>query len=428
MLSRRALIASTAALAAGCGLPESSSVPPGRAKRVELSWASGWFSANLREFGAERDIEVAQKRIAVALEEDRENPNGPVRARYTLTPHYLRMQDVEPRPQSREEQVAWYGGLQVDLLTVNTALAPMLAQRGVILPLDRFIAADDPHSTDTFYPYTLDAFRTEGGLLALPVDAAPQMIHFNPLFFEARDVSPLDNNWTWRDLVEIAEKLTRRDDSGEVKRWGLITQHLGYWWALWQNEADVADPHTKQCRLQEKAAAEALQFCSDLMHVHRVSPLATSRNVGLMLRGLFPFWTPLFFSSYRGTRSSEYRWAALPRGKVRSVPVSVDTGIAIHARSQNPELAYTALKGLVGTMQEFVTVPAQKEAIARLGDFRKTLLPAEVEAFQKSMEFGRALPQDRSLWRAMNAIEEELVNGEVSSAVNAACSVLRASG
>ena len=75
-------------------------------------------------------------------------------------------------------------------------------------------------------------------------------------------------------------------------------------------------------------------------------------------------------------------------------------------------------------MQQFVTVPAQKEAVARLGDFRKVLLPGEVEAFQQSMEFGRALPQDRSLWRAMYAIEEELVHGEVSSAVNAACSMI----
>ncbi len=428
MLSRRALMAGTAALAAGCGFLESPIVAPGLRKRIELSWASRWFSAHYREIGELRDLEVTHQRIVAALEEDKENPNGPVRARYTLMPHFIRMQDVEPRPQCREEQVAWYGGLQVDLLTVNSVLAPLLAQRGVILPLDRFIAADDPHSSEAFYPYVLDVFRSEGGLLALPVDAAPQMIHFNPLFFEARDVSPLDNNWTWRDLVEIAEKLTRRDENGEVKRWGLMTQHLGYWWALWQNEADVADPQTKQCRLQEKAAAEALQFCRDLMHVHRVSPLATSRNVGRLLRELFPFWTPMFFSSYRGTRSSEFRWAALPRGRVHSVPVSVDTGIAIHARSQNPELAYTALKGLVGKMQQFVTVPAQKEAVARLGDFRKTLLPAEVEAFQQSMEFGRALPQDRSLWRAMNVIEEELVHGEVSSAVNAACAILRGSG
>ncbi len=424
MLARRALLASTAVLAAGCSFLDNSFVPPSIPKRVELSWASGWFSAHRRETGEQRDLEVTLQQIVAALAGDKENPNGPARAHYTLTPHFLRIQDVEPRPESREEQVAWYGSLQADLLTVNTHLAPLLAQQGVIVPLDRFIAADDPRVIEVFYPYVLDAFRSEGGLLALPVDAAPQMIHFNPLFFQARDVSPLDNNWTWRDLVEIAEELTRRDENGEVQRWGLMTQHHGYWWALWQNEADLADLNTKQCLLREQAAAEALRFCHDLMHVHRVSPPVTSGGAGRLLRELFPFWPPIFYSSYRGSRSLEFRWAALPRGKVRSVPVSVDTGIAIHARSQNPELAYTALQGLVGTMQQFVTVPAQKEAVARLGDFRKVLLPGEVEAFQQSMEFGRALPQDRTLWHAMNTIEEELVHGDVSSAVNAACAII----
>jgi hypothetical protein len=371
-------------------------------------------------------LEVTQERIVAELEEDEENPNGPVKARYILSPYFLRIQDVEPYPKSTEEKVAWYGSLQVDLLTVKTSLAPALAQQGVIVPLDRFIAADDPHSTEAFYPYALDAFRFESGQLALPVDAAPLMIHFDPLFFQARDVSPLDNNWTWRDLVDIAKKLTRRDENGEVRRWGLMAQQFGYWWALWQNGADVVDPHTGQCLLQDKAATEALQFCYDLMHVHRVSPPATNLEMRRLLRELFPNWPPMFFSSYRGSTNSEYRWAALPRGNMRSVPVSVDTGIAIHARSKNPDLAYTALKGLVGMMQQFVTVPAQKEPVARFGDSRKTLLPAEVEAFQQSMEYGRALPQERSMWHSMLAIEEGLARGDdVVSVVNEACSFLQ---
>ena len=36
---------------------------------------------------------------------------------------------------------------------------------------------------------------------------------------------------------------------------------------------------TRQCRLPEPAAVEALQFVHDLLHKHRVSPLAEMRDL-----------------------------------------------------------------------------------------------------------------------------------------------------
>lgn len=428
MLTRRALIASTAALAAACGPFRNSFALPGQPKRAELTWASRYFGG-FRDQGVGREGTAGlMKRVAAALAADTENPDGPAKWNYTLIPRFMDLQNVQPQPKNTDEVAAWYGSLDIDLLSVNEYLAPTLAERGVIIPLDQFIAGDAPDILEAFYPFVLDAFRSNGKLLALPVDAAPQMVHFDPEYFAAQGVPPVDNSWTWRDLVQSAEKLTQRDDGGEVQRWGVMTQQFGYWWALWQNEADVTDPYTQQCRLQEPAAAEALQFCRDLMHVQRVSPLATSEDVLRLLFRNFESWPPMFYSSYRGTNSTRYRWAALPRGKVRSVPVSADMGIAIHARSPNPELAYTALKGLVGSLQQFVQVPVQKEAVARLRDFRQALPAAEVEAFQQSLEYGRAMPRERSLWDAMNAVEEGLVRGDVAGAVNAACSVLRGGG
>ena len=120
-----------------------------------------------------------------------------------------------------------------------------------------------------------------------------------------------------------------------------------------------------------------------------------------------------------------YRWAALPQGKVRSVPVAGSLGIAIAAGTQNTEQAYTALKGLVDVMQPLTLVPARRDAVARLGDFEKNLLPAEIAAIQQSLEHGRGLPPHPPMWDAMRAIEEGLARGdEVATVVNAACSAL----
>ena len=115
----------------------------------------------------------------------------------------------------------------------------------------------------------------------------------------------------------------------------------------------------------------------------------------------------------------------IPQGKVRSVPVLGEMGIAIMARTENTEAAYTALKGLVNVMQRFVPVPAQKEAVGRLGDYRKVLHPKEIAAIQASMEHGRGIPLDQKMRGAMRAIEEGIVRGDdVVTVVNAACSLV----
>ena len=85
MLTRRALIASTAALAAGCGPFGSSSSLPSLPEPTALTWHTMPF-VHFRRVGQNmqmpRDV---LPQIVAALEEDTENPNSPARGRYTLT-------------------------------------------------------------------------------------------------------------------------------------------------------------------------------------------------------------------------------------------------------------------------------------------------------------------------------------------------------
>ena len=84
MLTRRALVASTAALAAGCGPFRSSPDLPSGPDAAALTWYTFSFSGL---FDRSEVLEGPQERlpkIIAALEEDVENPNGPARGRYTL--------------------------------------------------------------------------------------------------------------------------------------------------------------------------------------------------------------------------------------------------------------------------------------------------------------------------------------------------------
>ena len=426
MLTRRALVASTAALAAGCGAFRSSPDLPSGPDAATLTWYTFSFTGL---FDRSEVLEGPQERlpkIIAALEEDVDNPNGPVRGRYTLSPRLIGFDDYpEPPPKNDDEFAEWIGGIDTDILSISPSMAESLGKRGVILPLDRFIAADDQGLTETFYPYVLDQFRGEGGLFALPLNADPLMLNYNPLYFAAQGMPPPDESWDWDDLVENAVKMTRRDADGTVTRWGLVPHFGGFWWALWQNDAEVIDPVTGRCRLQEPAATEALRFCHDLLHTHRVAPSLGGREMRELFSMPGDTLPAMFYDRSTGLARREYQWAELPRGKVRSVPVSANMGLAIHAGAEQTEAAYTALKGLLQTMQRFVAVPAQIEAVARLGDLRPNLQPEEVSAVQRSMEHGRPLTWSGPAGHAMQHIVDGLARGdEVATVVNDACSAL----
>ena len=431
MLSRRSLLASSAALAAGCSTLESAFSPPGLPKETEIDWAvfSGFISLYDPE-GILNSDEIVLQRGLAALAEDKENPYGPQRGRYNITLRYWKdWPEPDPPPENREGVLEYFAELldafSADLVALPPFLARLLGEEGLVLPLDRFMGAEKSAIEASFFPSVLEPGRGAGGLYALPVGALPQMVTYDAVFFTKRGVRPPDGSWDWDDLVSNAARLTQRDADGEVTRWGVVTHGGiigGIWWTLWQNAAGVLEPETMRCRLQEPDALEALQFFRDMLHTHRVSPAVSRGELYKLWTGVTPHYAMHYTIPAHIPNNLDFPLAELPRGKVHAVPVSADLSIAIAARTGKAEAAYTALRGVVGVMQELVHVPAEREALARLGEFRKRLRPDEVTAIQRSMEHGRAMPQFGVQYAAMGSIMEGLVRGDdVATVVGTAC-------
>ena len=412
MLSRRAILAGTAVLAVGCGPLRSQFSAPMLPQGTELTLISRNFLGLADTRGSLRPRDKFQRAVA-ALAEDSENPHGEKRGKYGLT-----LRHAERNP---EDSAAWLDDSGADLATVWPEEARALGEEGILLPLDQYLATDGSATEQGFYPSVLEQFR-QGALYALPVDARPLVAYYDADYFSLNELPPMDSSWDWDDLVESARKLTRRGTEGRVTRWGLAAHTNQLWWALWQNEAEAVDAQTLQCRLQEPAAIAALQFVRDLLHTHRVSPLAFSMDLNKVSPPpAIVYGVPPIRPNY-----GDYRVAVLPRGKVRAVPVFADMGIAIAAQTEKPEAAYTALKGIVGALQPHVVVPAQREAVARLSELRVDLEPEEVEALEMTMDYGRAMPRNVPAIRAMRPVIEGLVRGEdVATVVNEACSIVR---
>ena len=432
MLSRRTLIGSSAILAAGCGGLDIPFPVLGAPKITPLTWVSHIITG-LGPGHLVASPEEKLRRIERILAEDSDSAFGPTRGRYSLTLQYFERYAGPYSDRHAEEYLkpehlaAWLEEVNADLVSLWPEEARSLGQQGILLPLDQF--GEGSGLSGEFYSSVLDPYRANGTLYALPVGAKPLMLYFDADYFAGIGVVPPDNSWDWDVLVKSALQLTQREEDGTVSRWGLAAHnHSSVWWALWQNAAEVADALTSQCRLTEPAAIEALTFVRGLIHTHQVSPAALSLDLFQLIyepAGSPPAMVYSASALGRNSRHVSYRAAELPRGKVRSIPVGADSGIAIVQRTAKPEVAYTALRGLLQTMQSHVDIPASRKAVARLGQNRSSLQPEEVTATQNSMEYGRAWPREVAQGRTMGSIVKALVRGDdVVSVTNQACSVL----
>lgn len=447
MLTRRSLLAGSAALAAGCSAPDLPSVPQETELNVAAYTRYAHLVAPLVVGTSFEPSEKKYERAAAALAEDADNPLGPARGGYRLALRFV--EDFNPSqnrtaprnadataqdsaeedvsPYDEEQALADFVGvldsLDADLVTVWPYEARWLGRHGVLLPLERFTGGEDSALQREYYATVLDDFREEGALYALPIGAAPLMLYYDEKHFAAQGVPPPDASWDWGDLVENAAKLTTRGEDGVVTRWGLLTRVESIWWALWQNEAALVDLDAMQCRLQEPAAVAALQFVHDLIHKHRVSPLGSVRdlmNLTLHTPPAMVYRHPPWIRTREGLRM-----APLPKGKMHAVPVQAGFGLAIAARTRKAEAAYTALQGFTHAMQNEVTIPASRAAVARLAEIRTDLSQDEVTALQLSLEHGRAWPHDGLRLYTIFTMTESLGRGDdVATIINDACAVI----
>ena len=328
-----------------------------------------------------------------------------------------------PADEALDTVAALLDELDADLVTVWPELAQWLGRRGLLMPLDQFGGADKETLEREYFPVALDRYRADGTLYALPVSVSPLMLYYHAGHFRRQGVPPVDESWDWDDLVENAAALTTYSEDGGILRWGLVAHgqqiQRDIYWALWQNGAEALDPDTLACRLQEPAAVAALEFIRDLMHTHRVSPPASDIELFRIIEGT----PPAMWYSYAHSRPNPaiYRMAALPEGREFVVPVHDGFGIGIATRTPRTERAFTALRGLIHSMQKRVSVPAMREGVAGLTGFQVSLKPEEVAAVARSLEHGRPLPEHELQNLAAGTVVESLARGEhVASAVNKA--------
>lgn len=108
----------------------------------------------------------------------------------------------------------------------NSELYSMLSLDAII-PLDDLIAADEDGQEyiDDFWPAFLQNSYYDGHIYSIPFQRSTIIMYYNKDAFRAAGLDPETPPTTWEELAEYAQKLTVRDENGNVilqKKWLIL--------------------------------------------------------------------------------------------------------------------------------------------------------------------------------------------------------------
>ncbi len=354
----------------------------GKAGKVtlRLGYAGGLLSKDIME----RVIDNFEK----------ENPSIKVKMEFMEGSYYEKL------------QVQMAGKTAPDVIWVQDIRLPMFVAKGVFMDLNDFIHKDKGFNLSDYYPQTLQIYKYQGGLYAIPQNCAPLMFQYNMDIFDRLGIKYPDSNWTWAEFLDIARRLTRDNDgNGRIDQYGFTGAGSVHAMAMLilQNGGRLLNIEKRTSTITMPEAVEAVQFYVDLVRRYRVSPRQeeTRDNPSWEMYyrgsiGITQFicpWAP------EAIKYQKFRWdvVPVPRGKNRKT-VFFSDGFAIYKFTEHPEESWQFLKYLVGEEGQKMYCIEHKifptlRSVARSQDFLEpSVPPTDKKMLLEAMDHAEFLP------------------------------------
>jgi multiple sugar transport system substrate-binding protein len=191
----------------------------------------------------------------------------------------------------------------IDIVYVDAPLVASYSSRGLLSPIDPAI------DTSSLVPGSVEAGKYDGTLYALPINNSAQVLYYNKALFADAGLTPPEGltggasatqqqvdelastgRWTWEQVADAAQKLTKRED-GRTTQWGFTVEQFG---ELYQLQpfgeslgTDVVGPdgYTAKGYLDSDAWTKAATYWSNLYNQWAVSPKSLGYGEAAQLFG-----------------------------------------------------------------------------------------------------------------------------------------------
>ena len=160
-------------------------------------------------------------------------------------------------------------------ILLSTDMFTLIDEDAIVAFDDVAKGADDKKWMDSFYPAFMANSRTGGKTWGIPFQRSTIVLYWNKELFKEAGLDPNKAPATWAEMVSHAQKLTQRDASGNVTRWGVQIPSSGFPYWLFQglttpNGVELMNAAGNETYFDKKEVVEALQYWVDLGRKHRV--------------------------------------------------------------------------------------------------------------------------------------------------------------
>lgn len=287
------------------------------------------------------------------------------------------------------------GGTPPDIAFCEVNLFVDFFSKGLFIPLNEYMDQDKEFSIKDYFPSIVDRFTVDNQLYIIPRDVAPfAVVYYNKDLFDKEGLTYPTDNWDYNKLVELAKKLTFRNEDGSVKQYGFYT------W-VWPNFIygfgggyvdNVKSP--TRCILDDPKSIEGLQFYLDLMYKHRVMPTPSSLDVGyqeLFKTGKLAMYCSGIWETPQLRKGVTFDWDVVmfPKGPRDRRFASGGSGYGILKWCKNKDVAWKVLKRLASAEAQ---VDLAKIGLAQPAS--RTLAASKVWARSKEKPLNKKMLND----------------------------------
>jgi sn-glycerol 3-phosphate transport system substrate-binding protein len=153
-----------------------------------------------------------------------------------------------------------------------------LIDEDAIVPFDDLATgADDKAWMKSFYPAFMANSQTGGKTWGIPFQRSTIVLYWNRELFKEAGLDPNRPPATWKEMLEDAQKLTKRDPSGNITQYGVQIPSSGFPYWLFQglttpNGVELMNSAGTETYFDKPAVIEALAYWVDLGRKHKVMP------------------------------------------------------------------------------------------------------------------------------------------------------------
>ncbi|MCU0804839.1 MAG: ABC transporter substrate-binding protein [Burkholderiales bacterium] len=244
------------------------------------------------------------------------------------------------------------GNPPVTSVLLSTDMFTLIDEDAVVAVSDLAKSAEDQAWLSGFYPAFMFNSQTGGKVWGVPFQRSTIVLYWNKEAFKEAGLDPNRPPATWSEMVEYAQKLTKRDASGNVTQWGVQVPSSGFPYWLFQgfttqNGVELMNSAGTETFYDKPEVIDALQFWVDLSRKHRVMAPGVI-EWGTTPRDFFERKTAMMWTTtgnltnVRNNAKFDFGVAMLPANKRRGSPTG--GGNFYVFKKSTPEQQQAALK------------------------------------------------------------------------------------